>query len=716
MTPQNLQNTAGTSVSQQELAIQSQKLIYEQIAREQLQKQRKDGSVASLTHATVATVGDDMSDSQTSFRRDPEVLKKAWRSQQELSNDCQQAHLQTPTGGSNRTLVGSDHQLSPSKRAALQPPSVSPAASLSQEQHDWVLANQAMELAKYTKSNGASTTTNSRAGVPRNNSIDIEKAPPLPASIFRSKSGLNNTSDHFVDHKVELHDYIGAYHVKAPVEEGPHPSDHLSHSAGYSRPPAVIDPQPSATSDQSTITPQTNFSDEATGTRHHPSASCAQEPSPLAIPENFPIALQIHMLPSPSESDRQHDENDNNNNNDSTIPTTQQEANPTEQKSTSNYVFGGFFIAAVMCVVSFLLLEKIFNLVGLFSDDDQISNSPSFAPSTPPPTILATTLSPTSAPTPNAQEFLPNLPQFTVDAIYNSPGSPQQRAYDWILKDRKLNTDMPEWKVLQRYALATLYYATNIATSDTEDEVAWYDNVNWLSHSADECLDWVHADMAPFPIQRCTTDGHYESIDLANHGLAGYLPPEISFLTHLKNINVGGNNLRQTSQALPTELGLLTNLIVFKHGSNRAQGSIPTELGRLTDLTVFDVGGDNSLTGNLPSEFGHMSYLKELWVNNNEMSGSLPSEVGNLLKFDLKELRLEDNGFIGSLPDELGEALVERKQNDPDVYKDDLRIWLERNEFTGTVPQDFCSKRFAFKMGCGTQELCGCDDFCPCDP
>ena len=73
------------------------------------------------------------------------------------------------------------------------------------------------------------------------------------------------------------------------------------------------------------------------------------------------------------------------------------------------------------------------------------------------------------------------LPSYTVDAIESSSDSPPSLAYQWLRNDTAL-ASYPEWRLIQRFALATFFYAT-------EGPKRWKNNTHWLSYDHDEC-DW----------------------------------------------------------------------------------------------------------------------------------------------------------------------------------------------------------------------------------
>ena len=85
--------------------------------------------------------------------------------------------------------------------------------------------------------------------------------------------------------------------------------------------------------------------------------------------------------------------------------------------------------------------------------------------------------------------------------------------------------------------------------------------------------------------------------------------------------------------------------------------------GRVTRLNLFR----NRLSGELPSELGHLTHLQWLGLYDNELSGSLPSSLGNLT--NLQSLDLGENDFSGALPSSLGNLT-----NLEDLYLDATQL------------------------------------------
>jgi hypothetical protein len=146
-------------------------------------------------------------------------------------------------------------------------------------------------------------------------------------------------------------------------------------------------------------------------------------------------------------------------------------------------------------------------------------------PTAPVPTApVSTTQDPTTpvptTPVPTTQEeaFLNELlsPVSSDDgeALRNT-STPPNKALEWLADDTNLESYSDE-TIIQRYALATLYYSTK---GDS-----WDDNTLWLD-SVEECSGWFELS--------CTTSGTLTVLGLRWNNLEGTVPPEIGLLTSL---------------------------------------------------------------------------------------------------------------------------------------------------------------------------------------
>ena len=226
-----------------------------------------------------------------------------------------------------------------------------------------------------------------------------------------------------------------------------------------------------------------------------------------------------------------------------------------------------------------------------------------------------------------------------------------------------------------REVLEALYHATGGPD--------WFFSTNWLS---DEPLSEWHG---------VYTDeqGRVDELILRRNNLNGPIPPELSRLTGLLNLELHWNRLsgpippelggstsllflnlfdNELSGPIPPELGQLTNLRVLQLDRNQLTGPIPPELGQLTALSAMLGLGDNQLTGPIPPELGRLTNLERLQLQENQLSGPIPPELGQLA--NLTSLILFDNRLSGPISPELGQ--LTRLTG----------LWLTGNQLTGPIP------------------------------
>lgn len=84
------------------------------------------------------------------------------------------------------------------------------------------------------------------------------------------------------------------------------------------------------------------------------------------------------------------------------------------------------------------------------------------------------------------------LPVATFGRIRYTVQSPQARAFDWVLSDPNFDLYQQEggWKLIQRFALACFYMATNGRDS-------WVENSNWLEYGKPEAT-WYRKEFTEY--------------------------------------------------------------------------------------------------------------------------------------------------------------------------------------------------------------------------
>jgi hypothetical protein len=357
---------------------------------------------------------------------------------------------------------------------------------------------------------------------------------------------------------------------------------------------------------------------------------------------------------------------------------------------------------------------------------------PSTSPPTPDPTV-----SPTVSPTfdEDLDFFLDQLiPEYSQAPAQTMPGSPQGKALSWLKSDPAVE-DYSDFKTLQRFALATLFYATG--------GVNWISNANWLDYNQNEC-EWFSSPENGDENVPCGGAGEQiTSLSLQDNGMAGTLPNELAILTDLLDMHFENDDLSGTiptryglltnletlqlpdlslSGNIPVELGEISSLELFLLSANDLVGFIPTELGKLTLLTAM-LASSNRLSGNLPTELSECTLLELLSFRSNNLTGKLPTELGRLT--GLTGVSLYENMFTGAIPSELG--LLENLQL---LFLDEnnltgpipsefgkmsglLELWVNGNQLTGSVPEEVCNlvlnNNLEIIIDCEVVECdCGC--------
>jgi hypothetical protein len=286
-------------------------------------------------------------------------------------------------------------------------------------------------------------------------------------------------------------------------------------------------------------------------------------------------------------------------------------------------------------------------------------------------------------------------------ALFDDPTTPQARALEWITNEDAIvptlcpNVEGPGCKLdglnpmVQRYALATFYFATNgddwtqCSAPENLDDVASVTAANdacnrivtpfgvendrvgdtstdaWLG-PVNECfwggvacwgadtpnlnlcldqldfgefifiIDQVHSIEKRMP---CYFQWHcsYAPFLIADfsteeNGLSGVLVPEISVLPSMRFLILEQGSIAGT---IPPEIGDLERLLIIDMDFNQLTGTLPETLFDLSAMQQLDLN-DNQITGTLSTRIGDMSSLTFLQIDHNKFSSAIPSEIGQL--------------------------------------------------------------------------------------
>jgi len=144
---------------------------------------------------------------------------------------------------------------------------------------------------------------------------------------------------------------------------------------------------------------------------------------------------------------------------------------------------------------------------------------PTTAPPTGPLTSPPSTSPPTSPPTDTPTLF--SLDRSSVIALiqsrlpsttFDNPESAQSQALEWVLNDELSKSGISADQIVQRFALATLYFST--------DGTFWSGSTKWLE-PVDECTWAESSNQSGEHIIQCDSNGDVDVIKMQFVGLFG---------------------------------------------------------------------------------------------------------------------------------------------------------------------------------------------------
>jgi hypothetical protein len=271
----------------------------------------------------------------------------------------------------------------------------------------------------------------------------------------------------------------------------------------------------------------------------------------------------------------------------------------------------------------------------------------SIAAPVPVPTMAPTTRAPT---TPEESLVAQLLYQENIispdDAALDDPDSSIYNALKFVSEDpnfqdpAKMEDETVQLEMKQRFAAATLF---NTMKSDDGTWDNWMTDAPICSWYGIECADDYYNYGGRFLEEGAT--GTVISIDLADNGLTGSLPPQLFGMEGLEKLKLFSNSI---TGELPNELFSMPNLQYLDVDGNFMSGQISPDIGNLKSLEFLYVS-NNRFTGPIPSEIGKLTEVKAMWFSNNaEITGEIPQEIGNMM--NLQDLRLDSLSLSGPIP------------------------------------------------------------------
>lgn len=227
--------------------------------------------------------------------------------------------------------------------------------------------------------------------------------------------------------------------------------------------------------------------------------------------------------------------------------------------------------------------------------------------------------------------------------------TPQKKAFYWLATNDL--SAIGHTQLVQRYALAVFYYATNaVANPYVEKPKPWVSAHLWLSTS--HVCEWKGI--------VCSESDHIESIDLSRNNLTGSLPRELTIigstlhtldltsnsiymdetmydvfldLTEMTTLLLDDNYMVYT-KGLPSQMKMMEKLQKIRLSYNLFSGELEKDhkvLANLAQLTHLEIES-NFLGGSMPPVIGELTNLVYIYMRRNEMSFNLDFLKGAKLK------------------------------------------------------------------------------------
>mmetsp|Transcript_17250 Transcript_17250/g.26702 ORF Transcript_17250/g.26702 Transcript_17250/m.26702 type:complete len:666 (-) Transcript_17250:66-2063(-) len=185
-------------------------------------------------------------------------------------------------------------------------------------------------------------------------------------------------------------------------------------------------------------------------------------------------------------------------------------------------------------------------------------------------------------------------------------------------------------------------------------------------------------------------------LNLYNKRFVGTIPKEVLNLPSLEFVNLGSNSLTGTLPQFASE-----ELLHLYLDTNKLSGTIHDDFGRRHPMLFRLNLSSNQLTGTIPASLAEIKNLDELRLSLNHFRGTIPPDFGAITS--MKGLFLDNNELIGTIPFSLtrpelvlSKLFLQKNELSGTIPRElaDLHklseLYIDGNKFTGTVPKELC--------------------------
>ncbi|CAN8326301.1 unnamed protein product [Cochlearia groenlandica] len=177
-----------------------------------------------------------------------------------------------------------------------------------------------------------------------------------------------------------------------------------------------------------------------------------------------------------------------------------------------------------------------------------------------------------------------------------------------------------------------------------------------------------------FPVNSTSRLKNLKILDLSHNFLDGNAPELIEDLTELLKLDLSYNEF---SGEIPSGVGKLKKLEFLDLGYNRfGNYGVPLFLAEMPRLKEVYLSGNN-LGGYIPEIWKNLEGISGIGFSRMGLKGNIPASMGSSLR-NLWYLALDNNNLDGDIPEEFGLLSFAREIN------------LENNNLTGKTPFSDC--------------------------